>query len=563
MHLNLKRVASTALAVAMSLSLAAPAFAAGNGGDKTLTVTGETLDNKKVYAVQMFDARVTAGEGSNTFDNYELVNSENWLEFFTAGTEDGGMGLTDQDDDRDIDADDVRAYLEGMDADSSEVITLADKAQAWVRKHSTDFAVITSDDEKKPVADQETFTGLKPGYYLVYPEGGSYTEEKRGSGVASPARGSDAMLVNVPRDRDGVLNIKSTFPTVDKKVDTDGAGSNPAADNGSAQVGDIVTFTLTSKVPDMSDYTTFYFGFIDTLTSGLKIVDSTGSAVQDGNPITIDNLTVTIEGQKVEESNYTVSLHENELKVEFTNLKSVAGDSSKVGKDIVVTYQAMITEAAVVGTPALNTVKVKYSNDPTTNTKGESTPDESKVYTYQIGVHKYTGDWNNGSAPYLPDAKFVLSTSEETPSTPYNTDENVIKLVGSNNEYRVATADDVEGTTYEFTTNATGEIVIKGLEAGIYYLHEVAAPNGYNKLKEPIKITISVSGGDASLEAPVYTIGSIANSANDDTVGVQNKQGIELPETGSIGTIGLTALGVVVVVAGLFAVPRKKKNDQD
>ena len=57
MHLNLKRVASTALAVAMSLSLAAPAFAAGNGGTQTLTVTGDTLDNKKVYAVQMFNAR--------------------------------------------------------------------------------------------------------------------------------------------------------------------------------------------------------------------------------------------------------------------------------------------------------------------------------------------------------------------------------------------------------------------------------------------------------------------------------------------------------------------------
>ena len=121
----------------------------------------------------------------------------------------------------------------------------------------------------------------------------------------------------------------------------------------------------------------------------------------------------------------------------------------------------------------------------------------------------------------------------------------------------------MESTTYEFTTNATGEIVIKGLEAGTYYLHEVAAPNGYNKLKEPIMITISVSGEGASLEAPVYTIGSTENTPNDDTVGVQNNQGIELPETGSIGTIGLTALGVVVVVAGLFAFPRKKKTRQD
>lgn len=33
-----------------------------------------------------------------------------------------------------------------------------------------------------------------------------------------------------------------------------------------------------------------------------------------------------------------------------------------------------------------------------------------------------------------------------------------------------------------------------------------------------------------------------------------------LPETGSIGTIGLTALGVLVVLLGVFA-PRKKKEN--
>lgn len=122
MKINFKHVAATAMAAAMSLSLAAPAFAEGNGngGNKTLTVTGDTLDNKKVYAVQMFDARVTEG-ANNTFDNYEMVNSENWLKFFTAGTEAGGMGLTDQNNDSNIDADDARAYLEKMGTESTAV----------------------------------------------------------------------------------------------------------------------------------------------------------------------------------------------------------------------------------------------------------------------------------------------------------------------------------------------------------------------------------------------------------------------------------------------------------
>lgn len=556
MKVNFKRVATAALAVAMSLSLNVSAFAAGNGGEHTLTVKGDTLDNKKVYAVQMFDARVTEG-ANNTFDNYEMVNSEKWMEFFKASAEDGGVGLTDQDKDGDTDADDARAYLEKMTNESTDVKAFADKAQAWVRGHAGNFTVITSDSENPAVADKETFRNLKPGYYLVYPEGGS---------TGDGNRGTDAMLVNVPTNGNAEWAMKSTFPTVEKTVEDNNDNTNGDGANGSAQVGDIVTFTLTSAVPDMSDYSTsFYFAFNDTLSNGLQVVDSHKTVVEDGDNVTIDNLTVTIGGVPVATGDYTVSLTGNVLKVEFTNLKNVAqaNQDEDIGKAIVVTYQAMITEAAVVGAPALNTVKVEYSNDPTTNTKGESTPDESKVYTYQISVHKYTGDWSNGSAPYLPGAKFVLSKSANTPSTSYESDENVIKLVGSDNEYCVATADDVDNTTYEFTTNDAGKIVIKGLEAGTYYLHEIEAPNGYNKLKEPIKITISVSGGNASLEAPVYTIGSTANTANDDTVGVQNKTGIELPETGSIGTIGLTALGVVVVVAGLFAFPRKKKTRQD
>lgn len=555
MKVNFKRVATAALAVAMSLSLSVPAFAAGNGGDKTLTVSGNTLDNKKVYAVQMFDARVTEG-ANNTFDNYEMVNSEKWMEFFKTGADQGGVGLTDQDKDGDTDADDARAYLEKLTSESAEVKAFADKAQAWVRNHSDDFTVIASDTESEPVADQETFTGLKPGYYLVYPEGGS---------TGTDSRGTDAMLVNVPRDNDAVLNIKSTFPTVDKKVDTNetvGDTHDDATDNGSAQVGDTVTFTLKSKVPDMSDYTTFYFGFTDTLTRGLKIVDNAGKDVTDGDNLTINGLTVTIGGETV--NGYTVSLHSNVLKVEFTNLKNVeqANQPEDIGKDIVVTYKAMITEAAVVGTPALNTVKVEYSNDPTTGTKGESTPDESKVYTYDIDVNKWASD-AGGKTGSLAGAKFVLSTSESL--TNGESDASVIKLIntdsGTGNAYRVAKPGEASAMT-SFTTTDSGDIKISGLKAGTYYLHEIEAPDGYNKLKKPVKIEIVVAGEDYE-HATIEVDDKAATGDYGNIIDVENKKGIELPETGSIGTIGLTALGVVVVVAGLFAFPRKKKTRQD
>lgn len=551
MHLNLKRVASTALAVVMSLGLSVTAFAEGNGGTQTLTVTGETLGNKTVYAVKMFDARATTADdgASYSFDSYELATE--WEGFFQTelSSEKTGSELSEE----------AVTYVSGLN-DDDKLVSFAHKAQEYVRSDEEEGFTVLSVAATNGTA---TFTNLAAGYYLVYPEGGSYTEtvDDGGSGIVPSPRGSDAMLVNVPRGGNAEWNIKSTFPTVDKKVDTDNDGEGAAADNGSAQVGDIVTFTLTSKVPDMSDYTTFYFGFIDTLTRGLKIVNSNGSAVPDGNSITIDNLTVTIDGQKVE-SNYTVSLQGNVLKVEFTDLKLVAGDSSKVGKDIVVTYQAMITEAAVVGTPALNTVKVEYSNDPNTETKGESTPDESKVYTYDIDVNKWASD-AGGQTGSLAGAKFVLSTSATLTSG--ESDPSVIKLIntdsGTGNAYRVAKPGEEDAVT-SFTTTSTGDITISGLEAGTYYLHEIAAPAGYNKLKAPVKIVITMTNSETG-DATITVDNQNASGDDGTTVNVENKKGIELPETGSIGTIGLTALGVVVVVAGLFAVPRKKKNDQD
>lgn len=576
MKVNFKRVATTAVAVAMSLSLAAPAFAAGSAGDKTLTVTGDTLDNKKVYAVQMFDARVTEG-ANNTFDNYEMVNSEKWMAFFKASADQGGVGLTDLNKDGNTDADDARAYLENLETESADIKSFADKAQAWVRHHSTDFDVINSDTEKEPVADQETFTHLKPGYYLVYPEGGS---------TGTNSRGTDAMLVNVPRDEgEATLNIKSTFPTVDKTVEDNNENTNGDGANGSAQVGDIVTFTLTSKVPDMSDYTTFYFAFNDTLSDGLKVVDNAGNDVADGDKLTIDGLTVTIDGENV--SGHTVSLHDNVLKVEFTDLKSVgqANQSEDIGKAIVVTYQAKITEAAVSGSGSIvgnaqNDVYLEYSNDPTTDTKGESTPDTSKVYTYDITVDKYElvkkpGDSGEEIEQGLAGAKFVLSKDETLNGTGTDGYTNAIAIKDAgNNTYKV----DPTGSTYEFTTVAGADITIEGLEAGTYYLHEVAAPTGYNKLADPLEIKIIVDKeiaahyapeddsdkyNDVSFEKPLYVVDEKPNAINNDTIKVLNKKGIELPETGSIGTIGLTVAGVAIVLLGVFAPRKKKKGNQE
>ena len=534
MKVNFKRVATAALAVAMSLSLNVPAFAAGNDGDKKLIVSGDTLDNKKVYAVQMFTAHAT-GTDSVVFDNYELAD-ENWLDFFHAATGDGGLNKPE------ADADAARAYLEKLASESAEVKTFADKAQAWVRGHADDFEVITSDSEDPAVADKETFTGLKPGYYLVFPEMGSTGNGKRGT---------DAMLVNVPTDGNAEWAMKSTFPTVEKTVEDNNDNTTGDGANGSAQVGDTVTFTLTSKVPDMSDYNKFYFAFNDTLSNGLKFV--------------ADSVEVTI-GSVADEAlqaYYKVtepSEGNNELVVKFENLKDVSG--IQTGEAITVTYQAVITEAATTINPATNEVEVEYSNDPNDTTHGTSTPDISKVYTYDIDVNKFATD-----VPNLADAEFVLSTNPTAPTEDqiekdYANYNGLVKLFKlDDNSYRVAKPDDAEKKN-SFLTTATDDINIAGLEAGTYYLHEVKAPDGYNKLKNPVEIVIKITNMDTGAATITVNNGNVSGD-DGNIIDVENKKGIELPETGSIGTIGLTVAGVAIVLLGVFAPRKKKKSNQE
>lgn len=94
MKVNFKRVATAALAVAMSLSLNVSAFAAEPLENCSLTVEGEGLSGKTVYAIRMFTADVNVPEegvdsATNTFVNYELEGL--WIPFFEEYFETEGM----------------------------------------------------------------------------------------------------------------------------------------------------------------------------------------------------------------------------------------------------------------------------------------------------------------------------------------------------------------------------------------------------------------------------------------------------------------------------------------
>lgn len=553
---HIKRAAALVLAVVLSLCLAVTAFA-DNTVQSTgnLTVTGSGLyipgedagKGKNVTAIRMFAARVTGDTTAaqqNEFDSYVL--EKKWEDFFkqaeiftamknasVIGSDVEATAIT---------ADELSnaavAYLKTLTNDKSNKGTLADfahKAQKWARDNnstlSADPSLVTvkAAEQTSDVADKTkgtaTFTGLTAGYYLVFPEGGS---------TGDNGRGNDAILVNVPKNG-GVTEqtIKSTFPTVEKKVQTSKDGT--FEDNGAAQVGDTVTFNLTAKVPDMTDYNTYKFVFHDTLSNGLAF---------DANSVK-----VTVAGAAVtKDTDYKVvepSGASKELTVTFDNLKNVTGATT--GAEIVVTYTAKITKDAVKDNPAKNTVYLEYSNNPGTDGTGKSNPDESKVYTYDIEIHKFHTE--DIDANRLANATFKLTTDANG--------DNVVKLVNETvvNTYHVQ--GDGETGADTVTTDTTGKITIKGLKAGTYYLHETIAPTSYNKLKKPIKIEITVAG--EAYTTPTYKVDE-ADQNTSNIIKVENVKGVMLPETGSIGTIGLTLLGVAVVLLGVFAPKKKKEN---
>lgn len=574
-----KRAATFCIAAAMTISLGETAFAVEEPtGNLTVTVPDGATADKYVFAVRMFTAEANSNDGYMTFTDYEL--EDNWLPFFEKKIE------VDPEASKKEKKEAALAYVEALTQNENgdaAWAAFAGEAKDWLYQekfctlYTNDYGVqlsnIAENWENLTFAEKArgavaSFNNLPSGYYIVFPEGGSTGKDNRGT---------DAMLINIPTDYNNTQwTIKSTFPTVEKKVDTDNTGPKEPAEDGSAQVGAIVTFTLISAVPDMSGYDSFYFAFKDKLNYGLQVVDHSGKVVEHGT-LTDQDLTVTIGGKPVT-TGYTAKLEGNgmDLNVEFTDLQSVP--DIKVDDPIVVTYQAMITEEALEYDNARNTVLVEYSNDPNAETHSVSLPDISSVYIFDVSVHKWADDMETYT---LPGAEFVLSTSNVAPTAEqikedYKDYTGLVKLVESEEGYRVAKPNDTDAVN-SFTTIEEDDILISGLGEGTYYLHEVKAPEGYNKLKNPIEITITVTdfwegtadvtvtgnGAEIATASVVVPLaiggGGESEEPEPPVVNVENKKGVELPETGSIGTIGLTAAGTVIVLLGVFA-PRKKKQ---
>lgn len=543
-----KRMATILMALAMMLCLTVPAFAAENA---KLIVKGDQLNGKTVHATKMFTASWVDSNNDGKIDakdklSYTLDTAWEglfWANGLSTGTScpEGSIDVSTQQgttlNEKAV------AYLTAMGENSKDLIAFAAKAA----KYKATNKIVDTKTATGVADNTATFDELVPGYYLVQPEKGSTSADRK----------TDAMLVNVPSDKAAELQLKSEYPSVEKKVDTDKTDKTES----SAQIGQKVNFTLTSKVPDMSEFDTYYFAFKDTMSKGLTFDESSVTVTIDGTTLTkTTGFTVTTKTEGVANG-------ATEITIEILDMKTKYAD--KADKTITVTYSATLNKNAVVGTDGnTNSAKVEYQNGPKQDDHGTSNPSTTTTRTYPVNVQKHAFEDNNADS-FLAGAKFALSTSETVPTftkaedgsyTLDKADTNVVRLVGSEATYRVAEKDETDAVTY-FTTVDTSATTINGLKAGTYYLHEIEAPEGYNKLTAPVKVTITeTKGKDGKVTGVTYKVGETDQSTND-TVKVVNKTGSMLPSTGGMGTIGLTALGVGIVALGVLA-PKKKKEKQ-
>ncbi len=581
-----KKLASLTLALVMILALSVPAFAAegentpaANGSitinsTATVSVAGRTFNAYKILDVKDYTPAANEGEtGAVVYTVPEEMKSFYNTRYTLAGTE------------GDYDA----QVAQKIAAETDMFAFAADALQA-----AKDAGVQPGTATAGADATSVTINSLPLGYYVV-----------EDTGTEKPV----SSLILDTTNLDPSVEIKADQPKLDKTI----VESGEDVKNNNAAVGDTVNFKLTSKVPDMTGYSKYYFVVTDTLSKGLTYDETTGVTITFTK--TADDGTVTTLKTLVKDTDFTVDCTktegaDNTLKIVFKNFIQYNTEEYK-DADITITYSATLNKYAEIGvTGNPNTATLKYSNNPNYDHANEPDGDEpdstvptgetekSETRTYVTGVKLIKvdpkGNTLTGAQFMIEGEKLntVLVTGEvfkedadgtywKLTDGTYTTDDPATegmdqsKYESTTTKYaKVIETTEVtktENVTYTGTVDENGVLTFKGLAQGTYTITELKSPAGYNLLKNPITVTIGFTAPEANATSADCTwayswkLGDEVMkdaSGNEITVNeiqVVNQSGTELPSTGGIGTTIFYAVGGVLVLAAVVLLVVKKR----
>lgn len=318
-------------------------------------------------------------------------------------------------------------------------------------------------------------------------------------------------------------------------------------------IGDKVPYQITVTVPkNIAKLTTF------TVSDTPNNLKYNNDAVLTCNDAAVDAnvYTIATEGEGVPENGFKITFKPAEM-------------TEYAGQKIIINYTATLLSTAdqtIAGNR--NDVSLVYGSKIGVDGKEggqKEIHDSTFVYTFKVKVHKIADDTNEG----LENVEFDL----------YKKDENG-KVTGA--DAKALGLDPNEKWTKvneaPLKTNKEGYVEQGGLANGEYYLVETKTASGYNLLKAPVKVTLSIQETTTWTDTYIYdergnmlkhTVDKKTTTFKDGdevsdgvhTITVVNRKGFDLPTTGGFGTLLFSGIGVLLVVAGVgVLLSLKKKN---
>lgn len=464
---------------------------------KTGTITINNAVDGQTYTIykilDLESYEPKKNEKGEEIGNYSYKPNQDWNDFIRTAADSAGTKYFEVD---------KNGYAR-WNVNKTKTAEFAQKALAYAKDEAHPIA---GESSKKEEGKTLTFTKLSLGYYLV--------------------ESSVGALCSLDTTNPTVtIEEKNSVPTVTKKIIED----TRLVETNTVNYGDIVNFRIDISIGKGAKNYLLH----DKMDQGLTL-----------NTSTLPNISpINFHDQSNNNPRYNTDFTVNTTPDDGCTFHVEFKESylNTLTESVVLTgnYAATVNENAKINEAINNTTWLSYGDNQKT------IESKTKTYIYGIKVFKYTK--NGTSQEGLKDAQFKLFTDESCA--------NEVNLKKDN-----------DGVTYLVTNTKTGDNImtspqlgkfeIKGLKARTYYLKEIEAPKGYNKLANPIKITISQN--DAKNQ--VVTVGDDTNPV--DEVGVENKTGTVLPSTGGAGTTMIYLVGAVLVLGSgvVLATKRRVKN---
>lgn len=533
---KMKKLLSILSAAIMLIAMTTTVFA-----DATLSRASGDTHTYEVY--QIFTGSVSA----------DVISDVKWGKNGT-GTEGTDVSST------------VLNALKSVNSEPKESVKIATIDDYWNQAAGAPAPFATID------GTTTTTASLPSGYYLIKDTTTAGDGDSVNFHVVKITDGTTALEITQKRDE----------PTVNKYIKED--STNTYGKTADYSMDEEIPFRIVGTLPDAADYaryTTYQYTFTDTLTRMNYVANSLHVYVYRG--YTNANTLGTKVGElKLDDANVSVTASGTNVTVGFTDLKAVKyaedGITNGVvaGDVVVVEYTAKFTADAVerqYGNP--NEVKLTYSNNPNLDSSGNpitTTSDTPKDYAYAFTYTLDATKVDSTTNAALGGAGFKIYYKDNSDTAHY-----AVITDGKVTDWET----NIDDAT-QITTEANGQILVKGLDAGKYYLKETTTPDNYSPIAD-VEFTISATissktGGVAGSNE--YEISALSITSRDSNVDVdkkatenlaankqtgtvytniKNSPTSTLPTTGGIGTKIFYVVGGIMMVASLALLFLKKR----